>query len=191
MAELTFYLIDNFESGSTSKWFPFGSIDVSAVANPLAKAKDLVAESCGSYMLKIKGSASDWYVGGIGTDLMIDASFYKRLQMDIYGSALGGKLRIELYDEDNGNNQIETDKNWQPLYDDKWAVEIPILGPGFTRISVPFTAFTLDNPGKGDGIWNPATKNGSSGLTRMQIVFVAKEKTGKVDVGLDNVLLTY
>lgn len=185
--DLTFYLVDNFESGSSSRWFSFGDINVSVAGNPLTGKRDLIAESCGSYLLNIKGSSSDWYVGGIGTDLSIDAGAYSRLQMDIYGSADYGKLRIELYDDDNGSFQIEQDKNWQPIYDDKWAVEIPILGPGFTRISIPFTAFVDENPNAGDNKLNFSNK----GLARMQLIFISKTKVGNIDVGIDNILLTY
>ena len=184
-ADLTFYLVDNFESNSASKWFSFGSLSVKPIGNPQMKKRDLIAESCGSYILGVKGSASDWYVGGIGTDLTLDAGAYSRLQLDIYGSKYNGKIRIELYDDDNGNAQIEQDKNWQPLYDDKLAVEIPVLGKGFTRISIPFSAFVDENPGIGDDKWNP------SGFSRLQMIFVAQRKSGKVDIGLDNVLLTY
>ncbi|NQU18144.1 MAG: hypothetical protein HQ564_08790 [Candidatus Saganbacteria bacterium] len=190
-ADLTFYLVDNFESNSASRWFSFGPIEMKVVPNPLNSKRDLIAESCGNYLLNLSGKANDWYIGGIGTDLMLDASSYSRLQIDIYGSINYGKLRIELYDDDNGNSQIEQDKNWQPLYDDKWAVEIPILGPGFTRVSIPFSAFVDDNPGIGDDKWNPSNQRGSAGLARLQMVFVSKEKVGKVDVGIDNILLTY
>lgn len=189
--DLTFYLVDNFESGEAGKWFSFGNVKVAVAANPIKNSKDLIAESCGSYVLNISGATNDWYVGGMGTDLSIDASQYSRLQLDIYGSLNYGKLKIELYDDDNNSSQIEQDKNWQPLYDDKLAVEIPILGPGFTRISIPFSAFVDENPGIGDDKWNPTTKSGSAGLVRVQMGFITKEKVGKVDVSLDNILLTY
>lgn len=190
-AELTFFLVDNFESNSYSKWFPFGGVQLDIMSNPKLAKRDLVAESCGDYSLKIAGEASDWYVGGIGAELGIDATPYSRIQMDFYGSPTGGKTKIELYDDDNGNKQIEQDKNWIPKYDDKWSVEIPVLGLGFTRVSIPFSAFTLENPGKGDGIFNPDNKNGSGGLIRMQVIFVAPQKIGTIDLALDNILFTF
>ncbi|MFC1496123.1 hypothetical protein ACFL52_01770 [Candidatus Margulisiibacteriota bacterium] len=190
-ADLTFYLVDNFESESYSKWFSFGNLDLNINKNPRTAKHDLVADSCGDFSLGISGAATDWYIGGIGLELGIDASSYSRIQLDIFGNGAKGKIKIELYDDDNGTQQIEQDENWQPLYDDKWAVEIPVLGKGFTRFSIPFTAFTDENPKVGDGIFNPTKKNGSGGLVRMQLIFVAAEKIGSIDIALDNVLLTY
>ena len=68
---------------------------------------------------------------------------------------------------------------------------MPILNKGFTRVSIPFSAFKLDNPGSGDGIWNPDHKNGSGGLLKIQFVLLTDQATGEVAAGIDNILLTY
>ena len=150
-AQFSFYLIDNFESGKADKWYRFGGAQMTVEKNttPEAGGKDTIAESCGDYALKLKGYATNWFAGGIGTDLNIDASPFTRLQIDVYGSDQRGKLKIELFDDDNNNFSLEQDpaRDWLPTKDDKWVAEVPILGKGFTRVSIPFTAFKLDNPG--------------------------------------------
>jgi hypothetical protein len=111
----------------------------------------------------------------------------------VYGSGTGGRIRVELFDDDNGNYSLEQDpsRNWLATKDDKWVAEVPILQPGFTRISIPFTAFKLDNPGSGDGIWNPDHQAGSGGLLKVQLVLLTDQATGEVEAGIDNILLTY
>ena len=196
-AQFSFYLIDNFESGEFSegpKWWRFGELKVKLLKNPGPEARDLIAESCGEYSLAFKGDTKDWYVGGIGTDLGLDASKYCRFQIDIDGNKKWhGKLIIELFDDDNNNYSIEQDakKNYAPVFDDKWVAEINIQGEGFTRTSIPFTAFRDVNPGVGDDVWNPSQANGSGGLMKMQLVAITEEQQGKIDFKIDNLLLTY
>ena len=192
-AKFSFYLIDNFESGRADKWYRFGEVRMSAEKNPSleAGAKDLIAESCGEFSLKLKGRANNWFAGGIGTDMNVDASPFTRLQIDAYGSAERGKIKIEVFDDDNRNFALEQDpsRDWLATKDDKWVAEVPILGKGFTRISVPFSAFKLENPGFGDGVWNPDQKDGSGGLLKIQLILLTDKPEGDVEVNVDNLLL--
>jgi hypothetical protein len=68
---------------------------------------------------------------------------------------------------------------------------VNIQGKGFTRISIPFSAFRDVNPGVGDDLWNPNKGNGSGGLLQMQLVAITDEQHGKMDFNIDNLLLTY
>lgn len=52
-AILTFYLVDNFEDGTFTKWFSFDNVKLSILKNPKSDKKDLVLESCGDNALKI------------------------------------------------------------------------------------------------------------------------------------------
>lgn len=196
-SQFSFYLIDNFEDGDFSsepKWWRFGNLKIEAVKNASPEARDLIADSCGDYAVHIAGKTDNWYVGGIGTDLGVDASRYSRFQIDIYGDKnWRGKLIIELFEDDNLNYSIEQDpqKNYEPIYDDKWTAEVYIQGEGFTRTSIPFTAFKDANPGVGDDIWNPDEKNDSGGLLKLQLVAITEQQKGSVNFSLDNLLLTY
>ncbi|MFH1760533.1 MAG: hypothetical protein ABIA63_05470 [bacterium] len=195
--QMTFFLIDNFEDGDLSRnpeWWPFDDISPSIVKNVKPTKIDFVAESCGEYSMQIKGNAAQWYVGGLGANVAIDASEFTRLQFDVYGNEKGkGKLKIELYEDDNNNNNIEQDKNkgWAPKFDDIWATEIAIQGKGFTRYSIPFSAFQDGNPGVGNGKWDPDQKNGSGGLLKVQLIAIADSEKGSADFRIDNIILTY
>jgi hypothetical protein len=196
-AQMTFYLIDNFEDGDFTRnptWFNFDNSVLNIVENQKPEKIDFVAESTGKYSLGISGRAANWYVGGFGIDQSIDASDYSRIQFDLYGNpASSGKLKIELYEDDNSNNQIEQDPKagWVPTADDKWVAEVNVLGEGFTRYSIPFTAFKDDNPGVGNDKFDPDKKNGSGGLLKIQFIAIAGEQQGEANFRLDNILLTY
>jgi hypothetical protein len=196
LAQFSFHLIDNFEMGrfDRSRWWRFGALEVKVTENPSREGRDLIAESCGEYALNLSGVSKEWYIGGIGTDLDVDASQFSRFQMDIYGSWEDrGKVIIELFDDDNQNFTIEQDakKNYETVHDDKWVTEVNILGEGFTRVSIPFSAFRDVNPEVGDNIWNPDRKNGSGGLLKMQVVAISEKKNGKASFKIDNLLLTF
>ena len=196
-AAMTFYLIDNFEDGDYTQnmqWYTFGNVKPEVIKNPLIDAKnDFIAQTAGQYILSVKGEAKDWYVGGIGTSLNIDASDFSRIQFDVYGSDKGGTLKVELYQDDNFSGSIELDpkKNWEPIYDSRWVSEISILGQGFTRYSIPFSAFRHDNLGVGSDKWNPIQKNNMGGLLKIQFIAIGKAKDSSVEFGLDNIILTY
>jgi len=195
--QFSFYLVDNFEDGDYSsgpKWWGFGELKTKVVSNPPLETKDLIAESCGDYALNLCGESKQWYVGGVGTDLSVDASEFSRFQIDVNGDGEGkGRLKIELFDDDNMNYSLEQDpqKNYDPIHDDKWVAEVSIQGKGFIRTSIPFSAFRDANPGVGDDIWNPDQKDGSGGLLKMQLVAISETEQGKVDFSIDNLLLTY
>jgi hypothetical protein len=125
--EFSFYLIDNFENGRADKWYRFGEAKMTVEKNPSleAGAKDPIAESCGEYSLMLKSRAVNWFAGGIGTDLNVDASGFNRLQLDIYGSDRRGKIKIEVFDDDNNNLALEQDaaRDWLATKDDKWIAD--------------------------------------------------------------------
>ena len=197
VGQFTFHLIDNFEDQNYTqnpKWWRFGDLKPEIVANVSLEARDLIAESCGDYSLNLSGETGDWYIGGIGTDLGVDATQFARFQIDVYGDdEFSGKLLIELFEDDNQNFSIEQDphKDFEPIKDDKWGVKVNIQGKGYTRISIPFSAFRDLNPDVGDNIWNPDQKNGSGGLLKLQLVAISEEQKGKINVSIDNILLTY
>jgi hypothetical protein len=196
-AQMTFYLIDNFEDGDCSQgpgWYTFGTIKPEVIKNPMAGDKtDFIAQTAGQSIVMLKGETKDWYVGGIGTSLNLDATSFSRIQFDVYGSDKGGTLKVELYQDDNfsGNIELDPNKNWEPINDSRWVADVSILGAGFTRYSIPFSAFRHDNLGVGSNKWNPVQKNNTGGLLKIQFVMLGKNKDSKIEVGVDNVILTY
>ena len=186
------YLIDNFEDGNFNKdpeWFTFDKIVPTIVKNStLQGGEQDVAANIGNYSLSLKGNASDWYVGGIGSVMGIDASGYDSFELDVYGNGENsGLLKIELYDDDNGNADIEVDRNWKPVSDDLWTYELPIKWNGWKHVSVPISQFKVS--GGGNKAFDPNLKNASGGLVKIQLICVATSQTGSVDFNIDSVEL--
>jgi hypothetical protein len=183
------YLIDNFEDGTYTKdpeWFSFDGIVPSIVkTSNLREGDSKVAANAGQYALNLSGNAKDWYVGGMGTVLGIDASGYSTFEIDVYGyGEQSGKLKVELYDDDNGNADIEVDKSYKPLYDDLFSKEIEVNWTGWKHLSIPISEFAIE--GKGDKKWNPSLSGGSGGLVKIQLISVANSQTGSINYTVDN-----
>lgn len=176
-AQLTFYLIDNFEEGSFSnKWYVFDAINASVVNNPGSKEADSIAEACGERSLQIKGKALNWYAGGMGTVLDVNASDYSRFLVDVYGNKNYGKIKVEIFEKKDNLKDQEI----------KWVVELPILGTGFTRYSIPFSAFNLDNPK--EVIFHP---NKGGQISKIQIIFIGSSEKSNVEAIIDNLMFTF
>ncbi|NQU18485.1 MAG: hypothetical protein HQ564_10545 [Candidatus Saganbacteria bacterium] len=182
-------IVDNFEDGSITsdpEWWQFDTIILMHQNNP---AK-------GALALSVEGKASDWYVGGLGTYLAKaeqDFSFYSFLEMDVYGyGADSGMLKIELYEDDNNNWQIEQNpkKGYLPIFDDRFSYELKIDWIGWKQVKIPFSDFVDSNPKSGDNIWNPQKIGDSGGLLQMQLIALATNKTGSVHFLIDNLRFT-
>ena len=183
------YLIDNFEDGTYTKdpeWFSFDGIVPSIVKTGNIREGDTkVAANAGQYALNLSGTAKDWYVGGMGTVLGIDASGYSTFEIDVYGyGEQSGKLKVELYDDDNGNADIEVDKSYKPLYDDLFSKEIEVNWTGWKHLSIPISEFAIE--GKGNKQWDPSLSSGSGGLVKIQLISVANSQTGSINYTVDN-----
>jgi hypothetical protein len=192
---MNFYLIDNFEDGNTwlnPEWWEFDRLNLVCSTNGKDFNGDLIGKSVEKYSLNMSGKADNWYVGGLGASLKIDAADYSRFQIDLFGNMpTGGRIKIELFDDDNGNGKLEQDEknHWSALYDDKWIAEAIVGNKGWTRVSIPFTAFVDDNPAVGDNIWNPFQKDGSAGLLQIQVIVLGSSANANIDFNVDNLLL--
>lgn len=193
-------LIDDFESGSLKaprEWWTFDIRKAEIASNKTLTAGDKeVAGMVGNYSLLLQGDATNWYAGGCGTYLAKerqDLSKYNSLQLDIYGNGPGsGTVKIELFDDDNKNWQVEQDpaRAYAPIYDDKYVYDIRVDWNGWKREIIPLDDFVDDNPGVGDDVWNPQQVGGSGGLLQMQFICIAGTEKGSVNYNVDNVSLT-
>lgn len=186
------YLIDNFSSGTIDKapvWFVFDNLIPTIVKSATLKGGDAAVEANNPpYALLLKGSAKDWYVGGMGTVLDLDTTPYDSFSIDVYGNGeTSGILKIELYDDDNNNKDVEVDKIYVPMYDDLWSYEVKVDWKGWKHVSVPFHQFKAS--GNGNKVWDPSTKNGSAGLVKIQLICVAPAQTGSINYAIDNLEL--
>jgi len=194
------FLIDDFESGSISsprEWWTFDIATARAVPNRGLSGGDAeVADAAAGYSMQLKGNATNWYAGGCGTYLAKekqDLSGYDSFQIDIYGNGPGsGTLKIEIFDDDNQNWQVEQDpaKAYAPIYDDKYVYDINVDWSGWKRLSILLDDFVDDNPRVGDDVWNPQQNGGSGGLLQLQFICLAPKSDGSVNFNLDNISLT-
>jgi hypothetical protein len=191
------FMVDDFESGSLKSprdWWTF-DIKKAEIADNKALTGGAKLD-VGKYSLALNGPAKNWYAGGCGTYIAKEAqdlSKYNTFSIDIFGHGPGsGTVKVELYDDDNNNWQVEQDsaKAYAPIYDDKWTYEIKVDWDGWQRVAVPLADFVDDNPGVGDDVWNPAQANASGGLLQVQFVCLATTDKGGVNVNLDNIMLT-
>jgi hypothetical protein len=194
------YLIDDFESGSLRtprEWWTFDIQNAEIASNAALTAGDSdVAGSIGSYSLLLKGPATNWYAGGCGTYIAkenTDLSKYNSFVIDIYGNGEGsGTIKIELFDDDNNNWQVEQDsaKSYAPIYDDKLVYSVAVDWSGWQRVSIPLDDFVDDNPGVGDDVWNPVQSDGSGGFLQIQFVCIASTDKGMININADSISLS-
>jgi len=186
-------VVDNFENNldlKTPEWWRFDNVTTAVEKNPAFRPGDSVAKSCGKYSMVMKGSARDWYCGGTGTYVGLDASSYTGLEVCVFGYGEGsGRLKIELYDDDKGSWETKYDKEWKPIKDDMWIFEQNVDWRGWKKVYIPFSSFTLFNPKRGDGKINFDQSNGSGGLLQIQFILIAGSKDGEANVRLDNIQL--
>jgi hypothetical protein len=197
-ASSNIYMIDDFENGNYTTnpvWWKFDNITPSVVDNADYQSGDpAILKGIGKYSLNITGNAKDWYAGGMGTYIAKknnDLGRYNAVQMDVFGNGPGsGTIKIEAVDDDKGNWKVEQDSKGVPLYDDMFVYNMMVDWSGWKRVAIPFSDFTLDNPGKGDGILTVSQENGKGGLLQMQFIFIAPKQTGSLKYNLDNISLT-
>jgi len=188
-------LVDNFEDGDITKdptWWKFDNVVLRVEkAAKLTGGDPVVEDEAGEYCLKITGAAKNWYVGGFGAYVAKDTTGYSAVTVDVWGSGKNsGKMKIELYDDDNGNMQIEQDKNFQPTNDDRFIYQFDVNWSGWKRIKIPLSNFKDDNPGVGNDKLDAEAANGSGGLIQIQFIIIASSQTGSVNMALDNIELT-
>ncbi len=188
------YDIDAFDDGTITEepaWWTFGDINAVPVSSQIYKG-DPVQSFLGKYSLALKGSTKGWYVGGIGTYVGKDASRYTHLKLMVYGNGpKSGKLSLQLYDDDNKNYVLEQDveKNYEPIFDDKFEYTQTVTWKGWKVLLIPLKNFKDVNPTVGDNKMNFDTKDGSGGVLHFQVIVLADEKEGNVDMAIDDVKL--
>jgi len=165
-----------------SHWWVFDNIKChfEESTNPIA----------GKKFLRISGQAEDWYVGGCGAYIVEDCTGFNSIEFMIrgYGDDCG-RIKIQLFDDDNNNAQIEQDKNFNPINDDRWEYELRVEWNGWEKYTINFDEFTDTNPGIGNDKFDPYKTWNSGGLVQMQLIFIAPTEKGKIYPGIGAVRL--
>lgn len=174
-------LVD-FEDGSPAddpNWFIVGNVAATIVKNSYFPTKDAaLAAELGKYSVQLRGSATNWYVGGVGLLTQLDVRAYDYIELCLFGfGANSGKLRVELYDDDNGSGEIEASPDGALLYDDLYVATVPIDWQGWHKVVIPIAGFVRE--GHGNGIFDP-------GLVRIQLLFYAVTESGNIKLNLDS-----
>ncbi|MBU0581048.1 MAG: hypothetical protein KKA19_07710 [Candidatus Margulisbacteria bacterium] len=176
-------ILEDFAAGVLdNNWWRFGNLkDSFAVPeNP----------AVGKFYLKLSGVASDWFAGGRGFYVAKDASKFNAIEFWLLGQGVNsGKIKVELFDDDNNNMGIEQDKDFKPINDDKLEYEMKINWKGWKKVVIPFKSFIDTNPGIGNDKWDPKGFAGSGGLIQVQFIFVASSESGMMDTGLGKISL--
>lgn len=193
------FLIDDFEDGdytASPEWWKFDRVFLSIVRNkPDEKSKN---SFLGNSSLLIEGSTINWYIGGFGTYLGKDGAIFDAVRLVVYGNGPGsGLLKLELYDDDNRNWEVDTNPNnpdpakkFDPTADDKFCYTLDVNWSGWKVCTIPFYDFEDENPNIGNDKWDPVQANGSGGLLQMQFIILSAGKAiGKADIKIDSIKL--
>ncbi|RAP32900.1 hypothetical protein DID75_03635 [Candidatus Marinamargulisbacteria bacterium SCGC AG-410-N11] len=188
-------LIDDFEDADLTfnpSWWAFGNIEATSEINNSKEAKYLKRRS-----IKLRGIANNWYVGGVGTYLEtidgqvgIDTRPFDHIKLLVRGNKeKAGTIIIELYDDDNGNLQIEPHPTYksQTKFDDRFIYTLKVDWLGWKVVMIPFVDFVDDNKRFGDDIWNPYKEDGSGGLLQMQLILLGATETELSDIQIDEI----
>lgn len=174
-------VIDDFDDGNVSaspEWWVFDKVILSF---------DEV-KGYGESTLFVKGKTSNWYVGGLGTYLAKDAAEYNYVAISVFGEGENsGKIKIQLYDDDNNTTQLEQDEKWEPTADDRFEYEVDVNWLGWKDLEIPVSSFKDTNTGIGDDTYNPNIDNGSGGLLHFQLIFNSPYESGEIDMKIDNI----
>ncbi len=174
--------VDDFESrANCPPWWTFGGLQY--LRRPALPSEP----GHGAQVLEVRGRARG-AACGMGLYCVQDIGTRRTLELDVrgYGPA-SGRVRIELYVDDNGNWEIEKDANYNPLYDDRFVYEFDVDWTGWRRLRIPASLFRDDNPGIGTGVFTPQRDMTSGGLLQIQFLFRdAPEGDGNVRLDLDN-----
>ncbi len=184
------HMIDNFEDGnieSNPEWWAFGDLNISVTDNYPTPETPFI----GSKSMRLQGHTKEWYIGGCGAYLGLDASPYTAIRLVVLGQGeKSGTMVIELYDDDNDNWEIETYPRSDVLkFDDKFTYTLNVDWTGWKVITIPLKDFIDANPMVGNDKWDPVQTGSSGGLIQMQFLVLSREKKGKVDLRLDSVSL--
>jgi hypothetical protein len=173
--------IDDFEREQCPAWWTFGDLEMSRETDDPAQ---------GPHYLAIRGQAPGMFAHGRGVFLEPDVSGHSRISLRVRGYGPGsGRIKIELFDDDNGNWEIEKDPHtYEPLYDDRFVYELSVDWRGWREVEVPVTAFRSDNPNAGNNLFDPLRDLTSGGLLELQLLFAPSGDRGdEVMMDIDSV----
>ncbi|OGI07378.1 MAG: hypothetical protein A2Y40_10895, partial [Candidatus Margulisbacteria bacterium GWF2_35_9] len=178
-------IIDSFEDGNLStaeSWTAADNINISIVNQ----------SQNGTYSMRGKGQASNYYVGYASAYLgntILDWSNFTYLKLIINNKGrVGDKIKIEIIDNDTPTYSVLNGAG--ALGDDKFAIELNMLWTeGWKEIYIPYALFTDVNPGIGNDILDIKPQTIYPGTLLLGFAFNSVAQTGRVTVDIDVIAL--
>jgi hypothetical protein len=154
-------VIDDFEVEGCPHWWTFGFVPQERV------------QGDDGHHLEVRGAAPGSYGHGRGVFLDRDIGARRTLALRVRGDGPGsGRIKIELFEDDNGNWEIEKHPPlYIPEFDDRWVHEISVDWRGWRQLTLPLDSFRDDNPGRGNDRFDPERDLTSGGLLELQLLF--------------------
>lgn len=178
--------VDDFEDGNLNHqplWWKFGELDAVVVPNNIAESQYLER-----FSLRMSGNPSQLFVGGMGAYVGADLAPYNAIKMMVKGKGKNsGSIIMELYDDDNGNWDVELFPKYpsQPSFDDRFVYTLKVNWVGWKMVIIPFSYFFDSNPTVGDNLWNPEQTGGSGGLLQTQLILMSASPKVVPDISID------
>jgi len=126
----------------------------------------------------------------MGTYIGKDLPGYDTLSMEVYGNGVdSGRIKIEIYQDDNNTWKVEQDSLCTPLYDARFDYELAVSWTGWKTVEIPLAQFKHSNVGIGSDQMKLGHSNNTGGLLHFQLLFIATKADGNIDIGIDNIKL--
>jgi len=181
-------LIDDFEEGTTGKVGLNYTYIATGAANVKIDLTDSTIKAQGNSSLLLQGTDLDtnYWITGVSTDSNVLAKKVASVNADslfinlsVYGIGQSeASLEIKFEEDDAGTGTFNAS------LDDVFHYLIQVSWTGWKSISIPYSSFTDDNPGIGDGIAEPAR------ILQMSITLVSLPPVETLSVNADFVILT-
>jgi endo-1,4-beta-D-glucanase Y len=128
LATKTYSLLDDFESGNTSRWTTFKDTLTTVAPSVIQPSK------IGNYAMKIQYNIVAW--GGIsqGFQTPQDWSSYQFFEFWVYGNNTGNTIRLEISDNRPADSGTDTSERFEYKISDNYS--------GWRYYSIPWSSFT-------------------------------------------------
>jgi endo-1,4-beta-D-glucanase Y len=143
----TYFVLDDFESGNTTRWNTFG--DAGTTISP-----SIAQGRAGSYAMNVQYTVASW--GGLGQGYSTPREWngYEAFEFWLYGNNTGNTLRLEISDNRPAGSTADNSERYEYKFRDDFS--------GWRYFSLPWASFQRRTDWQPDGALN-------DGLTLTQV----------------------
>jgi hypothetical protein len=185
------YVIDDFERSGLRAWWHFGSVSMDLYDNG-ARQLDPAVEG---RALRLSGSTKEWVLGGCGRYIGVDIGQFNALKLVVKGESkkapVSGVMIVELYvtRDNEWRSRSLARREYSLRYESKFSTTVHVNWKGWKVVTIPFDAFLADSPRVKQPFWDKVSKTASGNLIQIQLVALAPQEKGDVDVQVDSIAL--